>query len=160
MMDEDGDMFWDAVEGDDEGMQGFVFRYTISFLVNSLRHFTRLEIETAPASSPSNPLKRYRSPTPTNTTSSQPRLHDPSDSYSARQPKRLRRNKEIPDHDAPPDLHALKAMGRSNPLNRRTQKRDRKRARKIAHRVAMAARGDAGGMEVDSIDRLEERSMI
>lgn len=63
-----------------------------------------------------------------------------------RQPKRQRRNKDVPEYDALPDEHALKLMERSNPLSRRVLKKEAKKARK-AHRVRAGA---GAGMEVDN----------
>ena len=66
-----------------------------------------------------------------------------------RQPKRARKSKEIPAYDAPPDTHVLHQMGKSNPLGRKTLKRDAKRARK-AHSIRTTNTGGSGaGMEVD-----------
>lgn len=68
-----------------------------------------------------------------------------------RQPKRQRKSKEVPAYDTQPDKNVLEQMERSNPLNRKSLKRDAKRARK-AHRVKAdpaSAGGGGGGMEID-----------
>jgi nuclear GTP-binding protein len=71
----------------------------------------------------------------------------------ARQPKRRRKNKDIPDYHAPIDKHALERMDRSNPLSRRNLKRESKRARK-AHKAKMLVERGAVAGEMD-IDRDE-----
>ncbi|KAF8642087.1 hypothetical protein AX16_009703 [Volvariella volvacea WC 439] len=64
-----------------------------------------------------------------------------------RQPKRQRKNKDIPDYHEPPDEHVLHQMERGNPLSRKNLKREAKRTRR-AGRTRGAAMGGAG-MEVD-----------
>ena len=89
------------------------------------------------------PRKRSRSPSTVATDGSLTQNPDPS---SVRQAKRQRRSKDIPSYDAPPDHNVLQQMARSNPLNRRSLKREAKRAKK-AHRVNTAGAGR--GMEID-----------
>lgn len=64
--------------------------------------------------------------------------------YATRVPKRQRRAKDVPDYDAPVTAHHL---AHSNPLSRKTLKKDAKRARRAANKVALAERG--GGMDID-----------
>lgn len=75
-----------------------------------------------------------------------------------RAPKRLRRNKDVPAYDAPVDLHARRAMHGSNPLSRKSLKKDAKKARRIAQRTLKAQAGAGAGMEVD--DGLEGTFMV
>lgn len=70
--------------------------------------------------------------------------------WQARQPKRQRRNKDVPDYDAAPDRDVLQQMGKSNPLSRKALKKDAKRARKAHRALAQAVEGaGGGGMEID-----------
>uniref|UniRef100_A0A8H7XRC6 CP-type G domain-containing protein n=1 Tax=Psilocybe cubensis TaxID=181762 RepID=A0A8H7XRC6_PSICU len=108
--DDENEVFWDAVETP-EAMDD-----TVPMESDDLRHIV--------------PRKRSRSPSEAAQNS-----RGPSDlAHYNRQPKRQRKSKEIPAYDAQPDKNVLEQMGRSNPLNRKTLKRDAKRARK-AHRV-------------------------
>ena len=68
--------------------------------------------------------------------------------WQSRQPKRQRKNKDVPAYDALPDRHILQQMGKSNPLSRRALKKDAKRARK-AHRTDARTAPAGGGMDVD-----------
>jgi len=101
------------------------------------------------------PRKRSRSPSisegPQNPHQINPSMEQNVPSYLSRQPKRQRKNKEIPAYDAPLGDNELAQMGKSNPLGRKNLKKDAKRARK-AHRVK--ADPSHGGMEVDD-DGLE-----
>ncbi|TFK38498.1 P-loop containing nucleoside triphosphate hydrolase protein [Crucibulum laeve] len=126
--DEDGDVFWDAQEGeamDEDGM-----------------HMESDDL------TPHIPLKRARSPSVVPTIDpNQMNMGQASErAQYVRQPKRQRKSKDIPSYDAPPEDNVLRRMERSNPLSRKSLKKDAKRARK-AHRVKTAAVG--GGMEVD-----------
>ena len=98
------------------------------------------------------PLKRSRSPSiaPANEMQTGP-TNAPPENDRVRQPKRQRKNKDIPEYDARPDDHVLKRMDRSNPLSRKTLKREAKRARK-AHRIKDQAAAGLGGMEVDNAE--------
>ncbi|RDB21805.1 Guanine nucleotide-binding protein-like 3 [Hypsizygus marmoreus] len=132
--DEDGDIFFDAMEGDamDEDLG---------------KNQMKMDEDMSPRSSRKRP--RSHSPAPMPDTNNAPMIGTDAVEQStpgARQPKRQRKTKDVPAYDAPPDEHVLKRMDRSNPLSRRNLKKEAKRARK-AHRV----RGDqAGGvMEVD-----------
>lgn len=69
--------------------------------------------------------------------------------WQSRQPKRQRKNKNVPSYDAPVDKHVLEQMGRSNPLSRKALKKDAKRARKAHRTTTEAADPGAGGMDVD-----------
>jgi nuclear GTP-binding protein len=101
------------------------------------------------------PRKRSRSPpeTPTNPYPNSPSnmaVVDNSDlSRYTRQPKRARKAKAIPTYDAPPDSHVLQQMGRSNPLGRKTLKRDAKQVRKAHRNRTHNAGGSGAGMDVD-----------
>lgn len=103
------------------------------------------------------PRKRSRSPSQipdgTNSTSNLQEISAATitPSWQSRQPKRQRKNKDIPSYDAAPDHHVLAQMGKSNPLSRKALKKDAKKARK-AHRARTQAHTHAasgGGMEVD-----------
>ena len=104
------------------------------------------------------PRKRSRSPSLMSepaTRSGAPAVSTPEDpSYMHRQPKRQRKNKDIPAYDEQPDKHVLGQMGKSNPLNRRSLKKDAKRQRKMAKLQSRAEAGDggAGGMQIDQED--------
>ncbi|PCH34588.1 nucleoside triphosphate hydrolase protein [Wolfiporia cocos MD-104 SS10] len=92
--------------------------------------------------------KRWRSPSPSPFPESVPAM---SENVSAmRMPKRLRRSHIIPSYDAPVDEDALQTMANSNPLNRRSLKRDAKNARRAAARAMNAE--VAGKMDVDEVD--------
>ncbi|KJA18946.1 hypothetical protein HYPSUDRAFT_56903 [Hypholoma sublateritium FD-334 SS-4] len=134
--DEDGDIFWDAVEGtepmDEDG---------IAMESDDLVHVV--------------PRKRSRSPSlvPPVPDISSERVAMPFNqadalTWQSRQPKRQRKNKDIPAYDAPPDRHILQQMGKSNPLSRKALKKDAKRARK-AHRTDAGTTPSGGGMDVD-----------
>jgi nuclear GTP-binding protein len=96
---------------------------------------------------PSIPRKRSRSASPTPTALS---TATEIDGRGTRLPKRLRKNR-----DGEVDVHAQKAMGGANPLNRRALKKEAKKARK-AGRTTRAL--PQGGMEVD--DGLEGMFMM
>jgi nuclear GTP-binding protein len=73
--------------------------------------------------------------------------------YMHRQPKRQRKNKDIPEYDEQPDKHVLGQMGKSNPLNRKALKKDAKRQRKMAKMQSRAeAANGGGGMQIDGDD--------
>ncbi|KAF9545042.1 P-loop containing nucleoside triphosphate hydrolase protein [Agrocybe pediades] len=135
LADDDNDVFFDATEGPDameqDGADG------VPMESDDLRHVV--------------PRKRSRSPTPSEATQNPQQPTSSADtsapSYLTRQPKRQRKNRDIPSYDAQPDENDLAQMGRSNPLSRKNLKREAKRARK-AHRV----KADTGGMEVDDGD--------
>ncbi|CAA7264537.1 unnamed protein product [Cyclocybe aegerita] len=130
MADQDGDVFWDAVEGPD----AMDDRDGVPMESDDLRHII--------------PRKRSRSPSevPTNGPVTMP--IDSEASRYTRQPKRQRRTKDIPDYNALPDQNVLMQIGRSNPLNRRTLKKDAKRARK-SHRIKNQLQSSPGKMEID-----------
>lgn len=96
------------------------------------------------------PRKRSRSPSEVSAVPAGPNsmATDGDLSRYTRQPKRQRKPKDVPDYDALPDQHVLEQMGRSNPLNRRSLKKEAKRVRK-AHRVRTVQSGLGGSMEVD-----------
>ena len=105
------------------------------------------------------PAKRARSPdldlAPSPVTSSAklgPAADDEDNRHEGRQPKRLRRNKDVPEYDAKPDQHVLERMGRSNPMNRKNLKKDAKRARRAAQLKAREEAGEGKGMAVDDQD--------
>lgn len=99
------------------------------------------------------PVKRTRSPSVTPSTHGTSTIfNDNEPTYLHRQPKRQRRNKEIPEYDAPLEGHVLETMERGNPLNRKRVKSDRKRERKLAKLAAKHHAGAGGGMQVDEED--------
>ena len=59
-------------------------------------------------------------------------MHDPDD-LPTRQPKRLRKNHDLPEYEQ------TQGLGKHNPLNRRFLKKEAKRARKVQKLVAKAA---------------------
>lgn len=64
-----------------------------------------------------------------------------------RQPKRLRRNHDIPAYDSPVIADRLAEM---NPLNRRALKKAKKKERRAGRtRVPVSASAVEGGMEID-----------
>ncbi|KAF8197009.1 P-loop containing nucleoside triphosphate hydrolase protein [Pholiota molesta] len=125
MADEDGDVFWDAVEGpgemDEDG---------IPMESDDLKHVV--------------PRKRSRSP------SLMP--DDTNGTSNLRTYLRYYHTLDIPSYDVAPDHHILAQMGKSNPLSRKALKKDAKKARK-AHRALTQAHthtaSGGGGMEVD-----------
>ncbi|PPQ72806.1 hypothetical protein CVT26_003326 [Gymnopilus dilepis] len=131
MADEDGDIFWDAPEIPDA-----------------------MDEDLAPMESddlrPVVPRKRSHSPSELSVAPAGPNdmVADSDLSRYMRQPKRQRKSKDIPDYNAPPDQHVLEQMGKSNPLNRRSLKKEAKRVRK-AHRVRTVQGGAGGTMEID-----------
>jgi len=134
--DEDGDIFWDAVEDlmDEDG---------IPMESDDLKHIIPRKRSRSPsqAPAPSNPYP--------NSPSNMAVVDNTDLSRYTRQPKRARKSKAIPAYDAPPDSHVLQQMGRSNPLGRKALKKDAKQARK-AHRTRTQNGGGSGGrMEVD-----------
>ncbi|KAF5375894.1 hypothetical protein D9615_008206 [Tricholomella constricta] len=124
-VDEDGDVFFDAVEG-----------YAMEEDELNIRTDDDM---TTPRSS----LKRPRSPDVVDTNNAP--MVGPEVPVQ-RQPKRQRKSKEVPAYDAPPDAHVLSKMDRSNPLSRRNLKKEAKRARKAQRGKDQAS---AGVMEVD-----------
>ncbi|KAF8876800.1 hypothetical protein CPB84DRAFT_382967 [Gymnopilus junonius] len=129
--DEDGDVFWDAPEIPEAMDEDLVPMES-----DDLRHII--------------PRKRSRSPSEASVIPVGPNsmATDGDLSRYTRQPKRQRKSKNVPAYDAPPDQHVLDQMGRSNPLNRRSLKKEAKRVRK-AHRVRTAQNAPGGSMEVD-----------
>ena len=65
-----------------------------------------------------------------------------------RQPKRLRRDKDVPDYHAPIERHVLEHMARGNPLNRKNLKKESKRARRAHQLAERKAHGEE--MKLDS----------
>ena len=67
-------------------------------------------------------------------------MHDPDD-LPTRQPKRLRKNHDLPEYEQTQGLgsNPHNQLGRNNPLNRRFLKKEAKRARKVQRLVAKAA---------------------
>ncbi|KAF9448422.1 P-loop containing nucleoside triphosphate hydrolase protein [Macrolepiota fuliginosa MF-IS2] len=129
-MDADGDVFFDALEGP----------------VEDNTTGSQMEYEGPP---PHNPRKRSRSPSEIGALPGDIPMESDDQPRYVRQPKRRRKNKDIPDYHAPIDDHVLERMERSNPLNRKNLKREAKKARK-AHKVAtLAERSAGGGMDVD-----------
>lgn len=103
------------------------------------------------------PRKRSRSPSlipeggRATAVASAPTSEDPS--YMHRQPKRQRKNKDIPEYNEQPEKHVLGQMGKSNPLNRRALKKDAKRQRKMAKMQSRAEAASGGtGMQIDEED--------
>ncbi|KAG6916699.1 hypothetical protein DXG01_005648 [Tephrocybe rancida] len=130
-VDEDGDMFFDAEEGD-------------STMLDEVPQMT-----TDTEMTPTNSRKRPRSPSIAPDMDNAPMVGtDVAPSHVTRQPKRQRKTRDIPAYDAPPDEHVLKRMDRSNPLSRKNLKKEAKRARK-AHRAKDPASVGSGVMEVD-----------
>lgn len=160
MTDEDGDIFWDAVEAMDE--DGCVYLSISSIPCSTVLSLTDCLLTSIQMSTddpnttltPGGSRKRRRSPSPPLAIESDARMASvPSTPPSyVRQPKRQRKSKDVPAYDALPDAHVLKGMGKSNPLNRRVLKREAKRARR-AGRVRNKAGGEGGGvgggMEID-----------
>jgi len=133
--DEDGDVFWDAIEGDPMDEDG------------------KQELE------PQIGQKRPWSPSlaPTVDLSNAPMISaDALQPNHVRQPKRQRKMKEVPGYNALPDQHVLKQMERSNPLSRKVLKKEAKRARKL-HRIRTEP--GTGSMEVDE-DGLQFTFMV
>ncbi|TFK22857.1 hypothetical protein FA15DRAFT_671103 [Coprinopsis marcescibilis] len=105
-------------------------------------------------------LKRARSPSPSPEPAGSiptvdmdaPTTEAPS--HYARQPKRQRKNRDIPEYHAKPDRHVLERMGQSNPLNRRALKKDAKRARRQMQLKAKAEGAPESEMQIDH-DELE-----
>ncbi|XP_006456475.1 hypothetical protein AGABI2DRAFT_188406 [Agaricus bisporus var. bisporus H97] len=134
--DDDGDVFFDAEEGPmDDDTKG-------------------IEMDCEGQSS-RNPRKRSRSPSEINAPINPSQItmqNDDRPEYSryTRQPKRLRRNKDVPEYDAPIDSHVVERMEKGNPLSRKNLKKESKRARK-AHKAKMRIEKgeDEGEMEVD-----------
>ncbi|KAF5350010.1 hypothetical protein D9756_009114 [Leucocoprinus leucothites] len=136
--DEDGDVFFDAEEGpmEDDTTEN------------------RMDYD---GSSPRNPRKRSRSPSEVDvappgsippSTNGIPMESDDRPEY-IRQPKRRRKNKDIPDYNAPIDKNVLDRMERSNPLSRKNLKRESKRARKAFKAQMTAEQAVGGGMDID-----------
>ncbi|KAF5331593.1 hypothetical protein D9611_007570 [Ephemerocybe angulata] len=82
-------------------------------------------------------------------------VEDKEPSYAHRQPKRQRRNKDVPEYDAQPDANVLKRMERSNPLSRRNLKGDRKKERRAAKLVARKMREEMGEGGMEGVEDLE-----
>lgn len=99
------------------------------------------------------PVKRTRSPSVTPSVQGTSTIfNDDEPTYLQRQPKRQRRNKEIPEYDAPVEGHVLQTMERGNPLNRKRVKDERKKERRLARLAAKHEAGAGGGMQVDEED--------
>ncbi|KAJ2932150.1 hypothetical protein H1R20_g4942, partial [Candolleomyces eurysporus] len=101
---------------------------------------------------PKLPVKRSRSPDSVNDdgrSTGRAGVFDHETHYAARQPKRQRKNKDVPDYDSKPDGHVLARMERSNPLSRKALKQDAKRARRLMKMKAKAEMMGGGGMQVD-----------
>lgn len=154
--DEDGDVFWDAVEGTEPmDEDGWVFFSVGTFFsLPGLFPTLRIAMESDDLVHVV-PRKRSRSPSvvppvPDISTASVEMPFSQADTltWQSRQPKRQRKNKDVPAYDAPPDRHILQQMGKSNPLSRKALKKDAKRARK-AHRADAGAAPSSGGMDVD-----------
>ena len=96
------------------------------------------------------PCKRSRSPSGALTPAPGPESIEPK---FIRQPKRQRKSKDIPAYDAAPDQHVLKRMDRSNPLSRKTLKREAKKARRAGMQRTKGGIGTATGMDVDVDDQ-------
>ncbi|KAG6878597.1 hypothetical protein C0993_003052 [Termitomyces sp. T159_Od127] len=130
LVDEDGDVFFDAEEAGDATMAE-----------DSPQTMNDTEMTST------NSRKRPRSPSAAPDTDNAPMVGPETvPSYATRQPKRQRKTRDVPSYDTPPDEHVLRNMDRGNPLSRRNLKKEAKRARK-AHR----AKTDVGTavMEVD-----------
>ncbi|KAF6762499.1 hypothetical protein DFP72DRAFT_1164431 [Ephemerocybe angulata] len=82
-------------------------------------------------------------------------VEDKEPSYAHRQPKRQRRNKDVPEYDAQPDANVLKRMERSNPLSRRNLKGERKKERRAAKLVARKMREEMGEGGMEGVEELE-----
>ncbi|KAF8882975.1 hypothetical protein BD779DRAFT_1647825 [Infundibulicybe gibba] len=119
--DEDGDIFWDAVEAPMD------------------------EDDHDAANTSRASLKRSRSPSMSVLEGSQQQQ-----SQYQRQPKRQRKSKDVPEYDALPDEHVRSRMGQSNPLNRRVLKKDAKRARKAQRARGVPGTGMDVDVELDS----------
>ena len=136
MVDEDGDVFWDAIEGGPEDIANQMddVKDGVPMESDDLKHII--------------PRKRSRSPSEASNVIRAGAMTTEPETRYLRQPKRQRKSKDVPAYDAPLDEHVLRQMGKSNPLSRRVLKRDAKRAKK-ALRVKKS-RGDVGGsMDVD-----------
>lgn len=137
MVDEDGDVFWDAVED-----PGFLpdkmddVKDGVPMESDDLKHII--------------PKKRSRSPSDAPNPVHIDSLTTESEAASrhTRQPKRQRRSKDIPSYDSPPDEHVRHRMGKYNPLSRTILKREAKRARK-ALRAIKDGEDRGGFMDVD-----------
>lgn len=118
------------------------------------------EVQMQDASFRSSLGKRPRSPSPPppSTTPDTQSITN-SNSFSIhnnqpkRQPKRLRKSKEIPSYDSNLSEHILSQTERGNPLSRKTLKKEKRKVRKVMRAKMKALRGD--GMEVDSLEGLE-----
>ncbi|KAG6842018.1 hypothetical protein C0991_003544 [Blastosporella zonata] len=132
-VDEDGDMFFDAEEGD-------------SAMMDEMSQMVTEDTEMTPTNS----RKRPRSPSIAPDTDNAPMVgaEGAVPAHLTRQPKRQRKTRDVPAYDAPPDEHVLRHMDRSNPLSRRNLKKEAKRARK-AHRANDQGTPGNGLMEVD-----------
>lgn len=149
--DDDGDVFFDAEEGPMHDDMYVIFRHIPSTRLSDTVRRTGNQMEYE-GSSPRNPRKRSRSPSEIDTSHPPPGaipMESDDRIQNVRQPKRQRKNKDIPDYHAPIEDHVLERMERSNPLNRKNLKREAKRARK-AHKAKVFAEHGAGGeMDVD-----------
>lgn len=107
--------------------------------------------------SPRNPRKRSRSPSEIDAPSMSSSktlggvlMEGDDRAEYTRQPKRRRKNKDVPDYHAPIETHVLNRMERSNPLSRKNLKRESKRARKAQKAKMLAERSTgAGEMDID-----------
>ncbi len=107
-------------------------------------------------SSPRNPRKRSRSPSEIGIPATDNNLRTVAEADDqlqyVRQPKRRRKNRDIPEYHAPVDEHVLKSMERSNPLNRKNLRREAKKARKVQKAKMVAERATAEEMVIDPDD--------
>ena len=150
MADEDGDIFWDAPEIPDAMDEDLcVFSFLYFPCSDTPACWIRAPMESDDLR-PVVPRKRSHSPSELSVAPAGPNdmVADGDLSRYMRQPKRQRKSKDIPDYNAPPDQHVLEQMGKSNPLNRRSLKKEAKRVRK-AHRVRTVQGGAGGTMEID-----------
>ena len=138
MVDEDGDVFWDAVEGP-EGIVNQMddIENGVPMESDDLRHII--------------PRKRSRSPSEASNVLRTGTMTTGPEARDIRQPKRQRKSKNVPAYDAPLEEHVLRQMGKSNPLSRRVLKKEAKRARK-ALRVRRGEGDVERSMDVDDDD--------
>jgi len=141
-MDEDGDVFWDAVESPEMVIDS---EDGVPMESDDLKHVIPRKRSRSPSEAPP--------PSASTSTSIMPADMEAASRHS-RQPKRQRKSKEVPSYEAPPDQHVLDRMGKSNPLGRKALKRDAKKARK-AGRVRGQHTPGATGMEVDEESGLQ-----
>jgi len=134
MVDEDGDVFWDAVEGPGDVVNQMEdVEDGVPMESDDLKHII--------------PRKRSRSPSEVSNVFRAGAMSTEPEARYVRQPKRQRKSKDVPAYDAPLDEHVLRQMGKSNPLSRRMLKRESKRARKAFR--AKRDGGVEGSMDID-----------